>query len=231
MATTTTANRLTWCDYYHLVSSRDGEEKRMIDEGLSSMNAINKAMIGKETELLNAVTNRPGFSFLLVPGPGRTVNILHCCSNIEEVGDNHLIGILGTKFSSPKKSVVIKSLTDNFQVPKATRGSNPKIPSMKKFMEATSAAEFSKLTGNDDDEDLSYIKDELPAAFFLPPQLFISDGIGPTMRADNLTAKIILLAANGYNVTKDGEQTASPPNEAESVPSSLKDARQVIIFL
>jgi hypothetical protein len=102
MANTTTANRLAWPDYYHLVSSRDGEEKRMLDAGLSSMADINNAMIGKETELLSAVTNRPGFSFLLIPGPGRTVSILHCCSSVEEVGDNHIIRILGTKLHHPK---------------------------------------------------------------------------------------------------------------------------------
>jgi hypothetical protein len=102
MANTTTTNRLAWPNYYHLVSSCDGEEKRMIDEGLSLMTNINKAMIGKETELLNAVTNHPGLSFLLIPGPTHhTVNIMHCCSNVEEVRDNHLIGILGKKFSSP----------------------------------------------------------------------------------------------------------------------------------
>jgi hypothetical protein len=97
--------------------------------------------------------------------------------------------------------VAIKSLVQNFQIPTTTCGSTPKIRSMTKFMEATLADEFSKLNGND--KKLSYIKEELPAALILPPKLFISAVVGPTMRADDLAAKIILLAANGYDITED----------------------------
>jgi hypothetical protein len=210
-----------WPEYYHFVTTQEGEEKRLVEEGLSSMDLVNSTMIGKEVALLNAVTHRPMFSFLLIPCTARSVYILHCCARFAEAGDGQLFGILGTKCSAPKKLVNVKSLVRGIQIPTMMRGNTVKTSSLRKIMEVTSAEEFSALTGDDDGEDLSFLEENFPASVFLPSQLFVSAVSGPTMRADDLTSKIVLAAANGYDDNEADDKTTGHAGTIEAIPEPL----------
>jgi hypothetical protein len=85
------------------MAQKEGDEKRMIDEGLGALTETNVKMIGDEAKFINTILHRPMFSFLLIPSARNCVHILHNCISDETVGLGHIIRILGTKLSSPKK--------------------------------------------------------------------------------------------------------------------------------
>jgi hypothetical protein len=226
-----TTPRPTWPDYYRYIAKQDGsDEKNEIDKGLNSLEQINTKFIGHDSRLLNIVVQHPTFNFILLPGASKTVNLLHCCVVDEASGLGHFVGILGNKFSSPRKAVTTKHVSQAFQLPTTTRGvgATSKTPSMSDFMNVATADDFAKLDGSEDGEDLSYIEKNLPSGLFIPPQLFMSTAIEPSVRADALGCRIALIAADGYSEDEPQELAEDLENP---VPQSLKDVKQVLIFL
>jgi hypothetical protein len=133
---------------------------------------------------------------LLVPGPSRhAVSVLHNCIVDKDGNHGNVIGI----FSSPKKSVTVEQLVQTFLLPTKPRKLETKTPTLQKFMESTSAEDFSKLEGDEEGEDPTCIEETMPSAIFLPPQLFVSASIEPTMKADVLGTRITLVTATGYS--------------------------------
>jgi hypothetical protein len=221
-----TIRRPNWADYYQAISTQEGSDERtLVEQGLGSMNATNAGMIEKEASFLNVVVQHPTFTFLIIPGARNSVVTLHGCIVDDPNPDESVVGILGNNFSSPRKAVSVKSLVQGFPLTATRRGDDAKTPSLAKFLEATTAEEFSKLEGDADGEDFSFIKNNFPSALFLPPQLYLSADIGPTMKADVLGARIALIAAGGYADDDSTDEAAEP------IPQSAKDVKPVLIFL
>jgi hypothetical protein len=97
---------------------------------------------------------------------------------------------------------------------------------MAQFLGVTSAAEFTALTGEGDDED-----NDLEGLQLLPngrhlllhPRLFLCCVTEPSMKVAALALKIIMEANNGYAEDDDVE-------EFEELPA-LKDAQQLLTYL
>jgi hypothetical protein len=212
------------------MAQQEGEEKRMIEEGLGALTDTNEEMIGDEAKLINAILHRPMFSFLLIPSARNCVNILHNCISDETVGLGHIIGILGTRLSSPKKQASVKNLVQGFPHTANNPRAATHTPSLKAFLTTTSASEFLTLPGEEDGTDLRNIGEFLPNSLFLPPQLFISAVTGPTMKAEDLATKIILIASNG-DEELDPEPDKEEGIEIELIPNQVTEIYQILTFL
>jgi hypothetical protein len=112
-------------------------------------------------------------TLLLVPGPDKTVRLLHNFSIDHE--KTKVSGIYGLKRFSPMKQIAVSSLVKPFVIPAqtqtrtGTKANTLSIPTVDDFKECTSGAELIELVGSSG-RDIHELE-KLPVSFWLHPQL------------------------------------------------------------
>ena len=117
-------------------------------------------------EFREQVNSNPLETILLVPGPDRTVRLLHNCTI--DADQLKLSGIFGLKRYSPVKQAAIHSLVKPFAL-MATRTTKAVIPTVEDFKGCSSGKELAELVGTGvvSTDELG----NLPISFWLHPHL------------------------------------------------------------
>jgi hypothetical protein len=125
--------------------------------------------LGSIKEFKEQVTSNTLETTIIIPGPDKTVRLLHNCTVDDET--NRVNDIFGTKQFSPLKQAAIGALVKPFVSHTTNRtDTKPNIPSVEDFMECTSGAEeLLELveTGNDTIDKL----EKIPQSFWIHPHL------------------------------------------------------------
>jgi hypothetical protein len=158
MADTRETRYDSWKEYYQ----KKGEE----ETGL--VRHLQRAKISYLDEFPSQYANDPGAfkekvalfpygNFILLPAGTNQVRCLHSCFIFGDLGEpTQVIGILGSRRSSPFKSLNIDQAVKQFTEPRNTRNSDSSrgdtwIPSMEEFMECENVEEFKSLVSEEDD--------------------------------------------------------------------------------
>jgi hypothetical protein len=148
----------SWEEYY----KRKGEERtglmhHLARADLSFLDDLPREYVGKPTIFKDNMAQYLYGNFILVPVGTDQVRCIHSCFVFGELGKpSNVVGILGSRRTSPFKTLNIEHAVRPFSGPRTTRASEEKgdeawIPTMEEFMECTTVGGFKNLCSAEED--------------------------------------------------------------------------------
>jgi hypothetical protein len=187
----TNNNHISWIDYYVRESSGGGSLAKITKEPLSFFDEIADSYFEDEEGFHTQVGANPR-NFIILPGPLRSVRMLHNAFITNHGGRNTptIVGVWGTRMSSPFKEIS-KSATAPLRVPITRRSlAEAKVPSLEEFLECGSGLDFQQLEGKDSDRLVASLAMK-PNSFWVHPTTFIAFGGPQHYRASALAIRVI----------------------------------------
>jgi hypothetical protein len=138
----------SWKDYYLEKKKETGGYFQHFDsKKLSVFDSLPSGYLNNTDAFKNVVVACPGGNFLLVPAGGCLVRCIHHCFVFGEPGMSEgIVGISGSRRSSPFTSVNLENAARPFVEPRAMRNSENDgeelwFPSMEEFLSRCSTAD------------------------------------------------------------------------------------------
>jgi hypothetical protein len=202
----------SWEEYYKKKGEeRTGFVRNLVQADLSSLDDLPRSYAGKPAVFKESILEHSPGNFILIPCGANLVTCVHSCFVFGEPGEPSIVvGILGTRRSSPFKTINVDHAVRPLSEPRTTRASEKQdelwTPTMEEFMECTNVGEF---------KDLDSGEEEFPAVdlwvraqtFWLHPRVFdIVDANGP-QKAGKLALDIMAALDTGSLAQVSPEQT------------------------
>ena len=142
MADTRNARYDSWEDYYLKKGKEEtGLVRHLSQANLSALDGLPDEYADKPAIFKEKITLFPYGNFIIIPAGTNQIRCIHSCFVFSDPGNpTEVIGILGSRRSSPFKSLNIDQAVRSFTEPRNTRNSETSgddswIPSMEEFME------------------------------------------------------------------------------------------------
>jgi hypothetical protein len=167
-STNMTPTKKNFKDWYHYFKT---EESKPEYGTLAKFDQAPPAYVNDTEEFKKQLASNTLETILLVPGPDKTVRLLHNC--LIDTEKTKVSGIYGLKRFSPMKQIAVSSLVKPFSISPQTRTGNKasilSIPTVADFKECTSGTELIELIGSEGRS--IHELEKLPVSFWLHPQL------------------------------------------------------------
>ena len=136
MVTTTTQpnkRHVSWLDYYIKASEELSGPAAVCDGGYGTYDRLAEGYLDDPSKFVKRVEENPLFNFVLLPTVNKGyLNVVHCISAFEDFSNDEvvIIGIHGTRFSSPWKVLEVDRTTRPTRKP-SRRSPIDSIPSLR----------------------------------------------------------------------------------------------------
>jgi hypothetical protein len=201
------------------------EPQTLINKLIDGFVKCTKAFLGSMPTLAEEVSSSPGPVFLLIPAKGKSVRVVQSCflpdSQTKEL---FVVGIAGTRKTSPFKIIHQQSVVKPMRATSKTRDSSPFAPVKGAFDHVRSIEDFKIVKGGQKDTGENIV-DKIPNSFLIHPSFFLDHIGGKTIGAADLTVSIILDTMGGY---RKGD---SPSLEEHSPTHAFRDSYDLLTFL
>jgi hypothetical protein len=223
----------SWEDYY-LKKKRDPESHfyRLTTKRLSAFDSLPIDYVNRPDAFKNVVESYPEGNFIIIPAGGNLVRCIHHCFVFDEPGGtSHVIGISGSRRSSPFKSLNIESLVKPLLEPRARRNSEQDggeswAPTMIEFFSCRNADEFKDIIAKEKEEPTTDLWTRAQS-FWIHPSTFETLDANKPQRAGDIAMLVLKGAAD--RVTDLNEEME---DDEEVIPREPeKEAHQLILFL
>ena len=154
MRTSNARKHLSWVDYYIKAAEELQGPIAVFENGYSVYDSLVESYINDSTKFIDKIERNPNFSFLLLPTATRGVlNVTHCNTLFEDASETIIIGVNGTRFTSPWKVISSDNVVKPLRTP-SRRSPILSIPSLESIINCSSSEEFNNLTGEEEGAEL-----------------------------------------------------------------------------
>jgi hypothetical protein len=191
----------SWEEYYE----KRGEEttglvRHLELADLDSLDDLPLAYAKKPATFKENVAESEFGNFILIPAGNNQVKCIHSCFVFGELGGpTNVIGILGSRRSSPFKTLNVDHAVKTFIEPRSTRfseGEEVWVPTMEEFMECQNAEEFKNLTSFEEESPAVDLWNRAQT-FWVHPKVFKLLDANNSQRAGQLAIEIMIALDTG----------------------------------
>lgn len=137
-----------WNEYYHSKHKEGGTFLDLFESQVNSFNETTLDNLNNDQALKLAIVSSR-YSFIILPGPDRTIHLLHSSILVPQGAwqEPSLIGIQGGKVISPFRSIPLDQMTKAIRSGRITQKSNEKwtVPTLEQFLTLSREQESSKI--------------------------------------------------------------------------------------
>jgi hypothetical protein len=206
----------SWVSYYAANAKNPAGSLQVLAKSeLSILDPLPRDYANDTNKFKSCVASYPDGNFLALPAGGNSVRIIHHCFVHGDPGQQPtVVGILGTRRTSPFKTVNSIQAVALITKPRSTRGGGNNIsflPSIEEFMNCDVADDFGNLTPEGKKFPASNLWSKAQS-FWLHPAIFeIADGNSPHRAAD--LALTVIREISGSLAADDESDTDSREKE------------------
>ena len=225
----------SWTDLYAYKAIENGTFGATTEQEVSFFDAMTDQYVGNVDKLKLNISSFP-WNFILVPGPRRTIQLIHRCFIValNPAEDAMIIGISGnltgsSSFKEIPAAIMTRPLKPPLLGTRRGDSNTPTIPLITTFLACGTEGDFSSLDGGTDGDSLAELADR-PNSIWIHPSIAGYLRHVKTMKAETAALRIITALNSPDNDQVDDDPSGTLSHE-ETRKKEADQSHHLLVFL